>query len=46
MDLSKLENMDIFYFCIGQIREAIWKVSPYMKRVMLDNKTNQWKKHL
>ena len=41
MDLSKLENMDIFYFCIGQIREAIWKVSPYMKRVMLDNKTNK-----
>ena len=41
MDLSKLENMDIFYFCIGQIREAIWKVYPYMKRVMLDNKTNQ-----
>ena len=41
MDLSTLENMDIFYFCIGQIREAIWKVSPYMKRVMLDNKTNQ-----
>ena len=41
MDLSKLENMNIFYFCIGQIREAIWKVSPYMKRVMLDNKTNQ-----
>lgn len=39
MDLSKLENMDIFYFCIGQIREAIWKVSPFMKRVMIDNKT-------
>lgn len=38
MDLSKLENMDIFYFCIGQIREAIWKVSPFMKRVMIDNK--------
>lgn len=32
-----LDNqLDIFYFCFGMLRQSIWIVEPRMKRVMLN----------
>jgi len=44
-DLSKkiLETedpLDVFYFCYGQLRTAIWSVCPKMKELMIKSTKN------
>lgn len=29
------EQLDIFYFCFGMLRQSIWIVEPRMKKLML-----------
>lgn len=33
--------MDTFYLAFGQLRQAIWKISPYTKKCMLYNKNSR-----
>jgi hypothetical protein len=33
--MDTASDLDIFYFAFGMLRQAIWSVSPQMKREML-----------
>jgi hypothetical protein len=35
LEMDTASDLDIFYFAFGMLREAIWIVSPLMKRAML-----------
>ena len=36
--MSFISDLDIFYLAFGQLRQAIWKISPYTKKCMLYQK--------
>jgi len=36
--MDTASNLDIFYFAFGMLRQAIWSVSPQMKREMLQGR--------
>ena len=35
---DNIKDIEVFIFCFGQLREAIWKISPYTKKYMLYQK--------
>lgn len=38
-DSSLYEPFDYFYFAFGQLRDALWKISPRIKEYMLSDYT-------
>ncbi len=34
--MNAIDDFDFFYFAFGMLRDAMWNVSPNMKRIMLE----------